>query len=77
MHIKMQNSFDIGDSVICIGMNEDYQDKLVIGEIYTLASIKFTCGEHWFTVLENDEINSYCSDYFKPNEVKLTLRDAQ
>ncbi len=56
------SEFNVGDKVICIGMDPGYSNKLIVGQTYTITSIG---GQLWIKVKENNGVNSYSTIYFK------------
>lgn len=58
--------FKVGEKVICIGMKKDYNNKLNVGDIYTIYSISDNGGINWMSVYENNMIDAYSTDYFIP-----------
>ena len=54
--------FKAGDIVLCIGMNDDYGNKLETDCIYVVKG--HDGASEWVYVMDNDGINSYESKYF-------------
>ena len=57
------SEFKAGDKVICIGMDENYCDKLAIGEVYTVRHTYRHNGNSWINIIGR---LGYQTKYFIP-----------